>query len=338
MLREIDLPPWLTNNWLTIIGLIGFTYFILHELKNRYIKWKWNCGEAPYLKGSGWLFSRNWVVFLKAKRNGEMLEFIWNIFKEQGESFRITIGGMALFATADPENIKAVLATQFNDFALGFRNSHFKPLLGDGIFTLDGGGWKHSRSLLRPNFTKEKVAHVQSLEKHLGYLVRHIDVQKGKPFDIQNYFYRLTVDTSTEFLFGQSLYGLKDEFIGETPEFLYEGSELFYDSFNTSQSYLATRAWSMMLYPLVNSFEFNRCNKNVHKFAKYYVSKALAATPEEIEERSKDGYCFLYELVKETRDPKILQDQLLNIMIAGRDTTAGLLSFTFYELARNPRV
>ena len=57
-----------------------------------------------------------------------------------------------------------------------------------------------------------------------------------------------------------------------------------------------------------------------------------------MEKASRDGYIFLYELVKQTRDPIILRDQLLNILLAGRDTTAGLLSFTFFELARNQDV
>ena len=33
----------------------------------------------------------------------------------------------------DPENIKALLATQFNDFSLGRRYDFFKPLLGKGF-------------------------------------------------------------------------------------------------------------------------------------------------------------------------------------------------------------
>jgi hypothetical protein len=45
---------------------------------------------------------------------------------------------------------------------------------------------------------------------------------------------------------------------------------------------------------------------------------------------------FLAELVKSTRDPLELRSQLLNILLAGRDTTAGLLGWTFYVLARNP--
>jgi cytochrome P450 len=40
---------------------------------------------------------------------------------------------------------------------LGNRHREFYPLLGDGIFTLDGAGWSHARALLRPQFTRDQV-------------------------------------------------------------------------------------------------------------------------------------------------------------------------------------
>ncbi len=44
--------------------------------------------------------------------------------------------------TADPENIKAMLATQFDDFELGpLRRDQLGPLIGHGIFTSDGKDW-----------------------------------------------------------------------------------------------------------------------------------------------------------------------------------------------------
>jgi hypothetical protein len=47
--------------------------------------------------------------------------------------------GKPNFFTADPKNIQAMLATQFNDFCLGHtRRDNFMPLLGNGIFTSDG--------------------------------------------------------------------------------------------------------------------------------------------------------------------------------------------------------
>lgn len=56
-----------------------------------------------------------------------------------------TAMGRVFVNTIDPENIKAVLATNFNDFGLGHRLHTFGPLLGKGIFTTDGAHWEHSR-------------------------------------------------------------------------------------------------------------------------------------------------------------------------------------------------
>lgn len=53
--------------------------------------------------------------------------------------------GMTITNTMDPENIKAILATNFKDFGLGTRLLAFGPLLGSGIFTTDGAAWEHSR-------------------------------------------------------------------------------------------------------------------------------------------------------------------------------------------------
>ena len=40
------------------------------------------------------------------------------------------------------------------------------------------------------------------------------------------------------------------------------------------------------------------------------------------------GFVFLDALIAETKDPKVIRDQLVNILLAGRDTTACLLSWT----------
>jgi cytochrome P450 len=51
-----------------------------------------------------------------------------------------------------------------------------------------------------------------------------------------------------------------------------------------------------------------------------------------------DSKNFLDTLTEFTDNPKILRDQLVNILLAGRDTTAATLSFLFYELAYQPAV
>lgn len=330
--------PYLAK-WYTILFGALVIFYLANEIKVRTFLRKTGAVK-PKIVSTPWFNIPVLLELLKMKSQGKMTYFIQSFFERFGSDtfvFRF-VGVVPLVFTQEPENIKAVLATKFNDFALGTRHAHFDPLLGDGIFTLDNQGWKDSRAMLRPQFAREQVAHVKALEPHLQVFKKHVEVANGQPFDIQLLFHKLTVDTATEFLFGESCHSLFETSFG--PEYVRDDSLSidFAKSFNVAQSYLATRSYSQYFYFLVNNSEFRNSCKLVHNFASFYVKRALAFSPEELEEKSANGYTFLYELVKQTRDPKALQDQLLNILLAGRDTTAGLLSFTFYELARNPDI
>jgi cytochrome P450 len=82
----------------------------------------------------------------------------------------------------------------------------------------------------------------------------------------------------------------------------------------------------------------------VHKFVDDLVSRALEKKTSQDVEKSADGsggrqrYTFLNELLKSTQDPKRIRDELLNILLAGRDTTASLLANTFSILSQRPDI
>lgn len=327
--------------WLEVFLVAAVTIFLYRKIKIKILCYRLGALKPVWIPNPGIINSRRMIEIFTLKRKGELLEYLWRIWNSNSETMRVVIAYKEMLVTTDPENIKALLATQFNDFALGFRHGQFKPLLGDGIFTLDFDGWKNSRALLRPNFSREKISHIHSLEKHLQRIFKHFRKFNGQPFDLQKLFFKFTVDTSTEFLFGSSADSLSDESIGEYPEELFEGQFEFLDAFNKSQEICSSRAWMQQFYMILDLlyyFEFRRCNKIVHNFANYYVDKALSMSDDELDKASADGYIFLYQLAKQTKNRKVLRDQALNIMIAGRDTTAGLMSFTFYELAKNPDI
>lgn len=64
---------------------------------------------------------------------------------EIGSTYSAVSMGRLIVVTMDPDNVKAVLATNFKDYSLGERLLAFNPLLGSGIFTTDGVHWEHSR-------------------------------------------------------------------------------------------------------------------------------------------------------------------------------------------------
>lgn len=253
--------------------------------------------------------------------------------------------GQFNITTQDPENIKALLSTQFKEFGFGRRYQAFYPLLGDGIFTLDGVGWKHSRAMLRPQFTREQISHMGTLETHMKKMLNILRGHETTPVDIQKLFFKLTIDTATEFLFGESV----GSFDGGNPKI--KNSHSFDVSFNKSLSYLADRVRANAFYNFFNSKEFQSWCKVCKDFTDSFVNLAIEKYEAQqrlgIDEKSitqfekntdKKKYVFLDELVKETRNPNVLRDQSLNILLAGRDTTASVLSWIFYSLAHHKDV
>ncbi|CAI5760176.1 unnamed protein product [Candida verbasci] len=337
MMDEIS---FITKWYITIPSLLVI-YILFQHVYTFYLRFRYNAYQVTNQNGDGYYGFKFPFDSLKAKLNGSLLEFTMDGFitcpKPEIATFRLQVFFKDLIMTRDPENIKAILATQFNDFSLGTRHAHFQPLLGDGIFTLDGAGWKHSRQMLRPQFARDQISHVKMLEPHIQLLFKQIRANSGSFFDIQELFFRFTVDSATEFLFGESVQSLRDDKIGMGSNSIdFDGKSEFTEAFNFTQNYVASRSMMQQFYWLFNSKQFKQANSKVHKFADHYVQKALSLTPEEMEKQN--GYVFLYELAKQTRDPSVLRDQLLNILVAGRDTTAGLLSFTFFELARNAEI
>ncbi|KAK6454119.1 cytochrome P450 52A12 (DH-ALK2) [Scheffersomyces xylosifermentans] len=325
--------------WLVFVGGAIAVSFLWSWLRTKYLIKTLGAEPCSNYVPSGFLGLKSCRDLIIAKREGTLMNLTESRFRSsknpRNPTCTFTVAGNAVIGTKDPENIKALLATQFDDYILGLRHNQFKPLLGSGIFTLDGEGWKHSRIMLRPQFAREQVAHVEALEPHIQIFAKHVRKNHGKVFDIQELFHRLTLDASTEYLFGQSVCSLLDSSIGMEQEGVqFDGKDDFAFAFNTSQAYLSSRSIFQKFYFLVDNKEFRHCIKKVHTFADFYVNLALKLTNDDLKKQS--GYVFLYELTKQTRDPQVLRDQLLNILVAGRDTTAGLLSFAFFELARNP--
>lgn len=61
------------------------------------------------------------------------------------------------------------------------------------------------------------------------------------------------------------------------------------------------------------------------------------ARESESEKHPTSRYVFLHELVSQTSDKIKIRSELLNILLAGRDTTASLLSNVWFELSKRPQ-
>ena len=73
-------------------------------------------------------------------------------------------------------------------------------------------------------------------------------------------------------------------------------------------------------------------------FMQPYIQTVLSLSVEELEKNLSRRETFLDALARFTRDPRVLRDQIVAVLLAGRDTTAGTLSFCTFELSRHPEV
>lgn len=248
----------------------------------------------------------------------------------------------SLVTTADPENIQAILATKFQDYDLGpSRRDNFYQMIGNGIFTAEGEAWAHHRKQLKPQFTRDQVSDLEAAARHLDILFKVLPEENASGWveqvDLLPLIYNFTMDVSTEFLFGQScdsqstsLHALDSS--NTTAE---QENKDFAEAMKYAQDYIAWRIRLRGLYWTQNSKKFQWACNTVKAFADKFVQIAL--NPQYKKPASAEGkFVLLDALLEETRDPIELRDQILHILLAGRDTTSALMCWAILLLSRSP--
>ena len=188
--------------------------------------------------------------------------------------------------------------------------------IGEGIFTQDGEPWRHSRELLRRPFLK---AHYQDLKGFLR-LINCIVISQlpiSGTVDLQPFFSQYTLATTTELLFGQLMNDLE-----------MEEQTTFVNSFNHASFISSLRMRLVDFYWLYQPQSYNSACINVKKYADKIVQRALKQRIGENSKHCTENYGFIEDLYLELQDPVLVRDQLVNVLLAGRDTTACLLSWT----------
>lgn len=212
-----------------------------------------------------------------------------------------------------------------------------------GIFTTDGQLWHNSRQLIRPQFVKDRLSDIEIFEQHTQILISKIE---GQEIDTLDLMFRFTLDAATHFLLGQSV------------DSLHYPQTIFADAFGNAQriqsiiarvgcvwlyiSFPNSLIWSRRLNWLVprKRMGFYNSINTINDFVSTFIDKALELSPKELEEKSNhdEGYTFLHAIAGYTRDRDTLRDQLVSILLAGRDTTACTLTWAIYHLSMDPKI
>ncbi|KAI7089116.1 hypothetical protein KC356_g2710 [Hortaea werneckii] len=266
-----------------------------------------------------WGLDRMYKVLTARKRGMDPLDdyFAWPLY-EHPTLQRAGLGGAQNIETIEPANVKAILATKFDDWVIGERRHRaLRPCQGHNIFTSDGAFWQHSRALLRPQFARELVNDLEATEKATHTLFEAfgpVDEDGWTELqDVKPMLLRFVLDTATSFLFGESVESQRALMTSKT------GASVGHDPDTGS---------------------------TVQKPAKPHRQRRLQQQQQQHEEeegipsepKQKRKFDLLSSLMEHTQEEAELRDQTLGVLFASRDTTSSLILWTLLLLGQHPPI
>ncbi|KAL2269467.1 hypothetical protein VTJ83DRAFT_1651 [Remersonia thermophila] len=323
---------------------------------------KLGCSAPPVYPHKDPLFGLDsFVEGVKAVRGHGLIDLYQRRFQQCGPTYyQLTLGTWTLM-THDADNIKAILGPNMDDWPIdGPRLLSVLPVLGPGsIFSSNGGTWRAARALLRPHFARRAGdggdggdgagADLACFRRHVDRLLAAVRAAGGAPIDAQALLLDMTMDSSTDFLLGRST-DLQLAPSAEARRFVADFEYASHES-----------AWMARLGPALCRLPHPRLRRAVGRVRGYirrYVERAreatmtttttttaaaaAAAAHEKMTAAGATGGgevkrpTFLDELLRDEAPEEYVVDQVLSILLAGRDTTASALSSVLYFLARAP--
>ena len=275
--------------------------------------------------------------FIQEVKTHRTLEGPRKRHEDIGNTLACRILGGKIMMTCEPENVKTILATKFEDWQIGAIRQELVPLIGRGIFTTDGPSWQHSRNLLKPMFTRSMIADITVFEMHVDRFLSLLPYD-GTTVDLQPLFFRLTLDITSHVMLGEST-DLQVTSAG-TP------AADFAAAFQGGLSYFGESGEIPIFgyfYPTKARKQFLKDCKFANAYVDKFIDKATDETQDPLFSPKSPGAdpnrnILLYDLVSQEVPKDSIRSEVLNTILAGRDTTASLLSDMWFELSKHPKI
>jgi len=200
-------------------------------------------------------------------------------------------------------------------------------IFGEGIFLSNGESWRVQREMARPIFSLESRTGMYSVyqrSRNILISVLKKAAEQNKPVNIQTLFKRFTLDTFSEIGFGYRL----DCLVEPVP-------------FSEAFDYVLLEMDERIFNPLrtfKNRAEYQR-NFNI---VEDFVMKVIQHRRQQRDWVGKPDLLSRLLEMSESKEgslpDKFIRDQLINFFVAGRDTTAILLTWASYFVSLNPDV
>lgn len=256
------------------------------------------------------------------------LNFLLNLRREYGDVVRFRLGHRVVYLVSHPDDIKHVLQENHRNYQKSKGYERLESFLGQGLLTSDGEVWRKDRKLMQPAFHRERIGAFSTImtDATEAMLKRWQTVTGGEVIDVHNEMMHLTLTIVSRTLF--------------TTDISDEASDVG-QALTIVLRYASDRISSIFAIP-----------ENFPTEANYRYQEALntlnRVVYQLINERRQSGEdtgdllsMLVFARDQETGDSmseQQLRNEVMTIFLAGHETTANALSWTWYLLSKHPEV
>jgi cytochrome P450 len=251
------------------------------------------------------------------------LGFLTRLARQYGDAVRFRLGTLPHYLFSHPDQIEQVLRSQSQHFIKDKGLQIGTSVFGQGLLTSEGELWRRQRRLIQPAFLAQHVhGYAPVMVEAAGRMLA--TWRDGQVRDFHADLMRVTLDVVARCLFGADLADRADELVAAVGVL--------------SDHFLNPLFWSPMLrrLPAPSNLRFRRAVRLLDGIVTDLISRGR-----------REGLApgsLLSRLLEAQRQEggrltdRQLRDELVTLLLAGHETTALALSYSFYLLAQHPEV
>ena len=248
-----------------------------------------------------------------------------------GDVVRFRVGPMIVHLVAHPDHIQHVLVAGARTYDKDTRSSEkIRGMTGDGLLTMSGDRWLKQRRLMQPAFHAQQVQGYMTLmaDSADGMIDRWRISSSDRPLDVASEMMRLTYE-----IVGRSLFGA--DLSHEVAAVEHAAATAMAHTYSRLERLVDVTNWRLTS----RSREFAAAMKTIDDVVERVVRDRA--------QQAAQGTDLLSLLLAAQDDSDgqparmshaQLRNEIVTLLLAGHETTANALTWTWYLLSRHPHV
>jgi cytochrome P450 len=249
---------------------------------------------------------------------------------EYGDLVHFQVNNRHLYFAAHPDDAKYILVDNNRNYHKGRGIQKAKPLLGEGLLTSEDDFWRRQRRLVQPAFHRQQINNLAgTMTVSTAALIDRWQplARSGAVVDVAEEMMALTLDIVTKALFSTAL----------TPDEIHEvGTSMTPLLRHATQRTQAVFDFVEKL-PLPSNRRFEELRNRLDQIV-YRIIETRRQSGADHEDLLSMLMAAHDEETGESMTDKQLRDEVMTLFLAGHETTALLLSWTWALLSWHPDV